>query len=131
MRASGASWRSHQATLRRIRITDHARSDTARRSPEPMKRRARKKSFATASAGRLGWVSIWARSSIEAAMRAAGVMGSGCVTEWGGKQPRQGGKVGDLGHVRPQIILTGRAGAVQPEHTEAEGMGAERVPGVG
>ena len=43
---------SHQVRRRRLRSTPQARSETARRSPLPMKRRARKNSFATASAGR-------------------------------------------------------------------------------
>jgi hypothetical protein len=56
-----------------VRKTRQTSSDSARRSPEPMNRRARKKSLATASAGRAAVSRIAASSSIAAAIPPVGV----------------------------------------------------------
>ena len=61
----------------RVRITCQVRSDTERRSPDPMKRRSRKNPFATASAGLRGAASMAANNSIAAEIRAEGVTAGG------------------------------------------------------
>src|SRR5476649_2737573 len=70
----------------------HTRSATARRSPLPMKRRARKNALATRSAGRSCRPVISSSSSMVAAMRAPGVTSNPSLWQ-GGQNTLIGGPV--------------------------------------
>ena len=121
----GVAWRlGRPATSQPAARAQHAPDalgDGAPVAEPPMNRRARKKSLATASAGRRGSVSIASSNSIAAARRAAGVTArcAGSAAE-----------VRQLGDAAAQAIFVRLAAAVDPEHAEAEAQRAERVPGV-
>ena len=99
---------SHQASRRRSRSTRQARSETARRSPEPMKRRSRKKSLATASAGRCGRALDRGQQ-----LDRGGDPGGGRHASAVGTAPDEVGAVPAT--LRAQAVFVRLAGAVDPE----------------
>ena len=107
-----------------MRRTRHTRSDTARRSPDPMKRRARKKSLATASAGRAGSAPRTRSEDRRQQFDRGGDPSSRGHASASGSVERSASSVTRAA----QTVFIRLPGTIDPEDRETEGRSTERIP---